>query len=74
MWQTENGGLTEYTAYNGAYEQGEFHISGDGKIHSDHEVTIPARSGDVAVIAIGKTLSDTPGIGEQGVGMLWINQ
>ncbi len=72
MWKRENGNLASYTAYNGAYKQGEFSISNE-KIHSDHEVTIEAKSGDIAVIAVGKLLGQE-GADEQAVGMLWINQ
>ena len=65
MWSRENGNLGEYIAYYGSY-----YVDGSGMtMPTGNVVTIPARSGDMAVIPLkAGTINDT----EYDVGILWI--
>lgn len=67
-----NDKLSTYTAYDGPWKDGEYTVDEDGNYHNDNEVTIEAKSGDIAVIVNHELGAE--GGDELQPGGLWIGQ
>ena len=70
MWERENGGNPDYTAYSGPWVK----LDNGSVVPVNTPVTIDARSGDVLVVSVGDKLGDAPGTDERQVEALWINR